>query len=149
MNKYLVLPILVALASCDKDDESTSSKPLEINGTYKIHHYEYKSKNYNVVGCDVGDKILINADKTGVFENSELNDATQACYLLESLAGNWEIKSQEGVLNLKYNKNGVQQTRTFTISGISDTEIRIENSSKNIDGIPGNDDVIEVWTKQF
>ncbi|WP_313215048.1 hypothetical protein [Soonwooa sp.] len=144
---FLSIAIAGLLGSCSSDREPSPSQPVNLNGTFKLSHYEFKSKNFNISGCDINDKIVVNTDKTGVYENSEFNDATQACYNSESLSGIWNLQSQEGLLVLKYLANGVEQSKVFNLISVSDTEIRIESNSKNVDGIPGNDNAIAVWVK--
>lgn len=144
---FLSIAIGSLFVSCSNDREPSPSQPVNLNGTFRLSHYEFKSKNYNVSGCDVNDKIVINTDKTGIYEDSEFNNATQACYNVESLAGSWNLKAQEGLLVLKYLANGVEQTKAFNVNSVSDTEIRIETNSKNVDGVPGNDNAVAVWIK--
>ncbi|WP_312322986.1 lipocalin family protein [Soonwooa sp.] len=149
--KKIILSIIMGsiIISCNNDREPSPSQPVNLKGTFKLSHYEFKSKNYNITGCDINDKIVINSDKTGVYEDSEYNDATQGCYVAENYAGTWNLQSQEGLLILKYKSNGLDQTKSFDLIGISDTEIRLEISSKNIDGNPGNDNAVAVWTKAY
>lgn len=140
--------LLLILSSCNSDDrmENTPSE-LNINGNWKIDHYEIKGKNYQVSGCDVSDQININTDKTGSYIDSEINSATNGCYQSANIAGRWEYKSNSNALEL-LNVNSSSTLKSFQVDAISNSEIRIVNPSKTISGVPATEQVVEVWVKR-
>ena len=140
--------LLIILSSCNSQDrmEGTPSE-LNITGNWKIDHYEVKGKNYQVSGCDVNDQININLDKTGSYIDSELNQTTNGCVNNLNIAGKWEYKSINNVLELT-NINNSSIMKSFQIDAISNSEIRIVNPSKTISGVPATEQVVEVWVKR-
>lgn len=141
---YFSIILLLAVFSCRENDSHTSNGDSNIklnNTSWKINHYEYKSKNYAVDGCDVNDKISFNSDMSGSYQNSE-KGADNNCYFATDLAGSWNLDSTGSNLKLNYNN----QVKTFVLDGITNDQIRIINT-KNINGV-GVVEVIEVWVKR-
>lgn len=149
--KFFVLSFISSLCllitSCSSDRIDDTPSELSITGNWKIDHYEIKGKNYSASGCDINDRINVNNDKTGVYIDSEMNTATNGCYDLVNIAGNWTLKSANTKLELKYIQNNVALTKIFEIDAISNNEMRLLNPSKVISGVPSTGEVIEVWTK--
>lgn len=140
---YLLIPV-VALFSC-KDDRVEDTKPTDISGNWKISHYEYRGKSYDVSGCDTDDRIVIQKDFQGSYKNSEL--VSNVCDYTENISGNWDFKYLESKLILKYQENNIEKSKTINLEEYSDTYLKINVKDKNIDGVAGNDDAIEVWIK--
>lgn len=147
-NSYLIF-LLLLFSSCTTDDRKDEPATSEVNltGTWKLDHYEVRGKIYQISQCDGSDLININVDKTGSYVDSELNSSSNTCNNIYNLAGQWNYISEERSLRLVYNENNIKKIKTFQIETASNTEIRILNSSKVIQGSPSSNEVLEIWRK--
>lgn len=149
MRFFLSLFIVFAVASCSNDDsrENTIIDTPDINGNWKPVRYEYKGKTYLLDECDKKGQILVNTDFSGVFERYGIS-ASGGCNLYDSFSGTWNYNNMDNSLVLTYNENGSSKTLKKQVQNISNTELSITDSSKNLDNIPGNDEAILVFAKQ-
>lgn len=145
---YLVCVLLLVSACKDNDRENEVSQPINLVGTWKIDHYEFKGKKYDVTSCDKEDAIVIQASNAGSYKKSEWSSSINACDYIENYVGTWFFAPLESKLVLTYKENTVDKTKTINLSEYSSQQLKIDNNTKNIDGIPGNDAAVEVWVKQ-
>ena len=141
----LFLIPIVLLFSCKDDNDVQDTKPVNISGNWKISHYEYRGKDYQVAGCDLDDRIIIGENLQGSYKNSEL--ISNVCDYSENISGNWDFNYLESKLTLKYQENNVINKKVINLSEYSDSKLKIAVNDKNIDGVAGNDDAIQVWIK--
>lgn len=140
---FLLIPVVI-LFSC-KEDEVEDTKPSDISGNWKISHYEFRGKNYDVSGCDTDDRIVIQKDFKGSYRNSNL--IANVCDYAENISGKWDFNYLESKLVLKYEDNNIEKSKTINLDEYSSAFLKINVKDKNIDGVAGNDDAIEVWIK--
>lgn len=140
---------MLFLSSCSTDDRSDEmpSAKLDLQGVWKIDHYEVRAKNFTISDCDVTDQISINSDNRGSYLDSELNNSTNLCNTISNIAGQWNYDVRNNTLVLDYKESDIPKTKVFQIDAISKSEMRILNPSKIISGAPHSNEVIEVWTK--
>lgn len=141
--------VLLSLSACkDNNGEDEVSQPISLVGTWKIDHYEFKGKTYNVTSCDKDDVIVIQAINAGSYKNSEWSPSINACDYVENYVGTWLFIPLESKLVLNYRENMIDKTKTINLTEYSSKQLKIDNNTKNIDGIPGNDAAVEVWVRQ-
>lgn len=145
MKKIVFLLLTTSLAFSCKDDMVDDTQPTDISGNWKISHYSFRGKDYDVKGCDLDDRIVIQRDMQGSYKNSGL--IANVCDYLENISGAWNFDFLAGKLTLKYKENNIEKSKTINLSEYSDSILKIQVTDKNIDGIEGNDDAIEVWVK--
>jgi hypothetical protein len=149
--KFFITMIAITsmIISCsDNDDrEDTIIKTPKINGTWKPVRYEFKGKTYPVTQCEAKGQILINDNLSGVYE--KYTSVTSGnCNMSDSFSGNWTFDAISKALTLTYTENGLMKTLTKDLEDFSDTELKIGDSSKDLDNTPGNDEAILVFTRQ-
>jgi hypothetical protein len=150
MRLFINLFVLITVvASCSNDDnrEDTVIETPNINGVWKPARYEYKGKTYVVSDCEKKGQILIGANFTGVYERYGENTSGN-CNLYDSFSGNWSYDTMNKVLTLSYNENGTVKTLKKQIDDFSSTELKITDTSKDLDNVPGNDEASLIFTKQ-
>lgn len=149
--KFLIgLIAIMGIVSCSSDDDRNNSmtEEVSINGTWKPSRYEFKGKSYPVSTCEKKGQILINTDFSGVYERYEAGVGSEECIKPESYSGKWTYDKMYGKLILTYTEAGVSKTSQKTVEDFSATELKIADGSKNVDGIPGNDDAVLVYIKE-
>lgn len=149
MRFFVALIAMMSIVSCsDNDDrENTIIKTPKINGTWKPVRYEFKGKTYPVTQCENKGHILINDNLSGVYERySSLTSGS--CSMIDAFSGNWTFDTMNKTLTLTYTENGLTKTLVKDLEDFSDTELRIRDSSKDLDNNPGNDEASLVFTKQ-
>ncbi len=149
MKKIITLALLAfVFINCkDKDRGEETTPKADVTGNWKISHYIFKGKEYAVTGCDLEDRIVIGKDYQGSYKNSEYSTGINACDFLENLSGAWTFNQLDSNLVLKYVDGATVKTKTINLSEFSDINLKIESTTKNIDGQPGLDNAIEVWAK--
>lgn len=149
--KFLIgLIAIMGIISCSSDDNRSNSitEEVGINGTWKPSRYEFKGKSYPVSTCEKNGQILINTDFSGVYERYEAGAGSGECIKPESYSGKWAYDKMYGKLTLTYTEAGVSKILQKTVEDFSATELKIADGSKNVDGIPGNDDAVLVYIKE-
>jgi len=149
--KFLIgLIAIMGVVSCSSDDDRSNSRAEEvnINGTWKPSRYEFKGKSYPVSTCEKKGQILINTDFSGVYERYEAGAGSGECIKPESYSGKWAYDKMYGKLTLAYTEAEVSKNLQKTVEDFSATELKIADNSKNIDGIPGNDEAVLVFRKE-
>lgn len=145
MKKIVFLLFAAVLSFSCKDDTVEDTKPVDISGNWKISHYEFRGKNYDVKGCDTDDRIIIQKDLQGSYKNSGI--INNVCDYIENISGTWNFDYLAGKLTLKYQDNNTEKSKIINLNEYSNTNLKIQVNDKNIDGVEGNDDAIEVWLK--
>lgn len=142
--------LMTALISCSNDDsrEDTVIETPNINGVWKPSRYEYKGKTYPLSECEKKGQILVNTNFSGVYERYGASTSGTDCSLYDSFSGNWTYDKMDKVLRLTYNESGTVKTLKKQIEDFSSTELKITDSSKDLDNVPGNDEASLVFTKQ-
>ena len=149
MRLFISLFILMTMVvSCSNDDsrEDTIIKTPDITGTWKPERYEYKGKTYLLTDCEKKGQILVNTNLAGVYER--YGDNTGNCNLYDSFSGNWTYDNMTKVLTLTYNENGTVKMLKKEVEDFSSLELKITDSSKDLDDVPGNDEASLVFIKQ-
>jgi hypothetical protein len=149
--KFLIgLIAIMGIVSCSSDDDRSSSIPDEvsISGTWRPSRYEFKGKSYPVSTCEKKGQILVNPDLSGVYERYETDAGSGNCIKPESYTGKWTYDRMYGKLTLTYTEATATKTLQKNVEDFSTTELRISDASKNVDGIPGNDDAVLVYLKE-
>lgn len=138
--------------SCSNDNsrEDTIVTIPDINGVWKPLRYEFKGKTYPLNDCEKKGQILINANLSGVYERFGISDSDSDsdCNLYDSFSGNWNYDNINKVLTLTYNENGIAKTLKKQIEDFSSTELKITDSSKDLDNVAGNDEASLIYIKQ-
>lgn len=141
--------IMTIVFSCSNDDnrEDTILETPDINGVWKPTRYEYKGKTYPLTDCEKKGQILVNTNFAGIYERYGENTSGN-CNLFDSFSGNWTYDKMNKILTLTYNENGTAKTLKKQIEDFSSTELKITDTSKDLDNVPGNDEASLVFTKQ-
>ncbi len=149
MRLFISLLILITVISCSNDEtmENTVIEKPDINGTWKPVRYEYKGKTYLLTDCEKKGQILVNTNFAGVYERYGENTSGD-CKLYDSFSGNWTYDNMSKILTLSYNENGNVKTLKKEVQDFSPTELKITDTSKDLDNIPGNDEASLVFIKQ-
>ena len=147
MKKILFLIITTTIILSCKEDRIEDTKPADITGNWKISHYEFRGKDYAVKGCDAEDRIIIQKNLQGSYKNSAL--VGSICDYIENLSGIYNVQYQDRKLVLKYQENNIEKSKTINLAEYSDTSLKISVKDKNIDGVDGADDALEVWVKDL
>jgi hypothetical protein len=140
---------MIMIVSCSNDDarEDTFIETPNINGTWKPVRYEYKGKTYLLTDCEKKSQILVNTNFSGIYERYSEN-TSGSCNLFDSFSGSWTYDNMNKVLTLTYNENGVVKTLKKQVEDFSSTELKITDSSKDLDNVPGNDEASLIFIKQ-
>ncbi|HCN51411.1 MAG TPA: hypothetical protein DIT10_20380 [Chryseobacterium sp.] len=149
--KFLIgLIAIMGIVSCSSDDDRSNPTQDEvgINGTWKPSRYEFKGKSYPVSTCEKKGQILINTDFSGVYERYDTDAGTGNCIKPEAYLGKWTYDRMYGKLTLTYTESGISKTSQKNVEDYSTTELKIADATKNVDGIPGNDDAVLVYIKE-
>lgn len=139
----------VAVSCSGNDDvENTVIQKPNLTGTWKPQRYEYKGKTYPLSQCEKQGQILINVNLSGVYEKYGAASSGENCNLLDSFLGVWSYDEFTKDLVLTYNESGAVKTLKKEIVDFSENELKITDTSKNLDNIPGNDEASLVFVKQ-
>ncbi|MFC3159369.1 Lipocalin-like domain-containing protein [Chryseobacterium arachidis] len=151
MRLFINLFILMAtVISCSNDDnrEDTIIETPNLNGTWKPVRYEYKGKTYPLSECEKKGQILVNTNSSGVYERYGASSSGTDCNLYDSFSGSWNYDAMNRTLTLSYNENGTPKTLQKQIEDFSSTELKVTDTSKDLDNVPGNDEASLVFAKQ-
>jgi hypothetical protein len=151
MKNLISLFILIFIVtSCSNDDNRGDSviESPNVVGTWKPVRYEYKGKVYILNECEKKGQIHINSNFSGVYERYGIASSGTDCNLYDSFSGNWSYDNMNKILALTYTENGTVKTLKKVIENFSDTELKITDSSKDLDNIPGNDEAALVFIRQ-
>ncbi|RNA63418.1 hypothetical protein D1631_16580 [Chryseobacterium nematophagum] len=150
--KFLMnlIVVMMLVSSCSNDDsrQDTAFEIPNINGTWKPSRYEYKGKVYSLSECEKNGLLLVNTDFSGVYEKFGVSPIDNNCNKFISFAGKWSYDAMNRVLTLTYKESGDTKTLTKEVEDFSDVELKILDNSKDLDGIPGNDEATLIFTKQ-
>ncbi|NIF03997.1 lipocalin family protein [Chryseobacterium sp. Tr-659] len=147
--KYLIgIALLMGIISCsNNDDNPVVVDNASINGAWRPFKYEFRGKSIVLNDCEDKGTLLINADFSGAYDRYE-TAASGNCNLSDSFVGKWNYDNLYNVLTLTYTEDGATKTMKKEVQSYSNTELRIHDSSKNLDNVPGNDDAILVFRKE-
>lgn len=139
----------MGFVSCSNDDDhhQAVANDVSINGTWKPFKYEFRGKNIVLNDCEDKGVIMINADFSGAYDRYE-SGVSGNCNLSDSFVGKWAFDSLYNTLTITYNDAGVTKTMKKQVQSYSDTELRINDNSKNLDNTPGNDEAVLVFGKE-
>ena len=138
----------MSIASCSSDDDrAVVNENVNINGTWKPYKYEFKGKDIMLNDCEKKGTIFINPDFSGSYERYDVASSGN-CNLFDSFGGKWTFDKMYQTLTLTYTESGVSKTLKKEIDSYSSTELRINDSSKNLDATPGNDEAVLVFRKE-
>lgn len=138
--------ILLFTVSCSSDDrENAATQEQIIIGNWKPYAYEYKGKIYIVDECEKRGQLLINNDMSGVYE--KYIKSSENCTNTASFNGQWIYDKNTLILTLTYKENGMTKTLVKQVEDFSDSELRIIDTSVDLDNNPGNDQAILTFTK--
>lgn len=144
MKKGFVFSLFIFffLSSCNRD-ESPKTTPNTMNyvGVWKPSHYELKGKTYSLTDCQKKGVINIQTTMAGSYESYETISSN--CSNVESFAGTWQTSSSE--LKLNYSEAGVTHTKILNVNTLSTSQLKVDDNTHNIDGIPGNDEAVIVY----
>lgn len=149
MKYFIGILLLMGFVSCsnDDDDHQAVANDVSINGTWKPFKYEFRGKNIVLNDCEDKGVIMINADFSGAYDRYE-SGVSGNCNLSDSFVGKWAFDSLYNTLTITYNDAGVTKTMKKQVQSYSDTELRINDNSKNLDNTPGNDEAVLVFGKE-
>jgi hypothetical protein len=151
MKNLISLFILIFItASCSNDEsrENTVIETPNVVGTWKPVRYEYKGKVYILDECEKKGQININDNFSGVYERYGIASSGTDCNLYDSFSGNWGYDNINKTLTLTYTENGIVKTLKKIVESFSNTELKIVDSSKDLDNIPGNDEAALIFIRQ-
>jgi hypothetical protein len=151
MKNLISLCILIFIVTSCSNDDSRGDSVIEspnVVGTWKPVRYEYKGKVYILNECEKKGQIHINSNFSGVYERYGIASSGTDCNLYDSFSGNWSYDNMNKILALTYTENGTVKTLKKVIENFSDTELKITDSSKDLDNIPGNDEAALVFIRQ-
>ncbi|MCP1301020.1 lipocalin family protein [Chryseobacterium sp. S0630] len=149
MKYFIGILLLMGFVSCsnDDDDHQAVANDVSINGIWKPFKYEFRGKNIVLNDCEDKGVIMINADFSGAYDRYE-SGVSGNCNLSDSFVGKWAFDSLYNTLTITYNDAGVTKTMKKQVQSYSDTELRINDNSKNLDNTPGNDEAVLVFGKE-
>lgn len=148
MRLFIGILLLMSIASCSSDDDRTVvNENVSINGAWKPYKYEFKGKEIMLSDCEKKGIIFINPDFSGSYERYDASSSGN-CNLFDSFGGKWTFDKMYQTLTLTYTESGVSKTLKKEIDSYSSTELRINDSSKNLDTTPGNDEAVLVFRKE-
>jgi len=151
MKNLISLFILIFIVTSCSNDDSRGDSVIEtpnVIGTWKPVRYEYKGKGYILNECEKKGQIHINNNFSGVYERYGIASSGTDCNLYDSFSGSWSYDNMNKILTLTYTENGTVKTLKKVIENFSDTELKITDSSKDLDNIPGNDEAALVFIRQ-
>lgn len=144
--KLSFIIILLFVLSCSSDDrENSNDQEQSITGNWSPYSYEYKGKIYVVDECEKKGQLLINNDMSGIYEKHI--KSSENCTNVASFNGQWAFDRNTLILTLTYKENGITKTLIKQVENFSDSELRIIDTSVDLDNIPGNDEAILKFTK--
>ncbi|MCW3160139.1 lipocalin-like domain-containing protein [Chryseobacterium oryctis] len=144
---FIVLVLTFSSCSNDGNTQDTIIETPNISGSWKPSRYEFKGKSYAVSDCEKKGQLLVNTDFTGVYERYGIG-IDNNCNKFDSFSGKWDYDKMGKILTLTYMENGINKTLTKEIVDFSSIELKILDSSKDLDGIPGNDEATLVFIQQ-
>ncbi|SEH27750.1 Lipocalin-like domain-containing protein [Chryseobacterium culicis] len=148
MKYFIGILLLMGIVSCSNDeDNKVVVNEVGINGTWKPFKYEFRGKNIALNDCEDKGVIMINADFSGAYDRYE-KGVSGNCNLSDSFVGKWTYDSLYNTLTITYTDAGVTKTLKKEVQSFSDTELRINDNSKDLDNTPGNDQAILVFRKE-
>lgn len=139
---FLILIFSVLALSCSSEDSNPAVVTTNYQGTFKAVSFEYRGKTISVSDCQGNSKIIINEDKSGVYESYEYNSTIGSCAATESLTGTWQVTNNKLVLSKNH-----QLVKSLDLESISSTEIKVIDNSHNVDALPGNDEAVLSFVK--
>lgn len=145
---FLVLAGMAVSCSDSGERENTVIPAPDLNGIWKPVRYEYKGKTYLLTDCEKKGQISVNSDFSGVYERYGSTGPSSNCTLYDSFAGKWSYDKVTKILTLTYQENGISKTLKIEIQDFSSVELKITDTSQNLDTVPGNDEASLVFTKQ-
>ncbi|ANF51285.1 hypothetical protein A0O34_12515 [Chryseobacterium glaciei] len=145
MKYIIVIFLLLGMVSCSTDEPNVIVENTSINGNWKPYKYIFRGKDIMLNECESKGQLLINTDFSGVYERYGLSDSGN-CNTLDSFEGNWKYDNLNTLI-LTYIESGATKTLTKKVNSYSDIELRINDNSKNLDNVPGNDEGILVYRK--
>ncbi|MDR6369564.1 hypothetical protein J2795_000199 [Chryseobacterium bernardetii] len=148
MKYFIGILLLMGVASCSNDDDNNVvTNDASINGTWRPFKYEFRGKNITLNDCEDKGVIMINADFSGAYDRYE-SSASGNCNLSDSFVGKWTYDKLYNTLTITYTDAGVTKTMKKQVQSYSDSELRINDNSKNLDNTPGNDEAVLVFRKE-
>ena len=148
MKYFIGILLLMGVASCSNDDDNNVvTNDASINGTWRPFKYEFRGKNITLNDCEDKGVIMINADFSGAYDRYE-SSASGNCNLSDSFVGKWTYDKLYNTLTITYTDAGVTKTMKKQVQSYSDSELRINDNSKNLDNTPGNDEATLVFRKE-
>ncbi|WP_318846511.1 lipocalin family protein [Chryseobacterium sp. JV558] len=149
MRFFIGTLLLMSIASCSNDDDrAVVNEDVSINGSWKPYKYEFKGKDIMLTDCEKKGIIFINPDFSGSYERYDVSSSSGNCNLFDSFGGKWTFDKMYQTLTLTYTEAGVTKTLKKEIDSYSNTELKINDNSKNLDNTPGNDEGVLVFRKE-
>lgn len=148
MKYFIGILLFMGIVSCSSDDDNNVvANEVSINGTWKPFKYEFRGKTITLNDCEDKGVIMINADFSGAYDRYEAG-VSGSCNLSDSFVGKWAYDKLYNTLTITYTEAGVTKTLKKEVQSYSDTELRINDNSKNLDNTPGNDEAVLVFRKE-
>lgn len=139
----------MGIVSCSSDDNNNVvEENISINGSWKPYKYEFRGKTIMVGDCQQQGQISINADLSGVYERYDISESSGGCNKFDSFVGKWNYDKLYNTLTITYTEADIVKTLKKQVESYSTTELRISDSSKNLDNAPGNDTATLVYRKE-
>ncbi|QBJ86669.1 hypothetical protein DDI74_10525 [Chryseobacterium gleum] len=149
MRSFIGIVLLMSIASCSSDDDhAVVNENVNISGNWKPYKYEFRGKEVMLSDCEKKGVIFINPDFSGSYERYDVSSSSGSCNLFDSFGGKWVFDKMYQTLTLTYTESGVSKTMKKEVDSYSSTELRINDNSKNLDNMPGNDDAVLVYIKE-
>ncbi|WP_250253875.1 lipocalin family protein [Chryseobacterium sp. Marseille-Q3244] len=146
MKNFIRILLLVGMVSCSSNDDTpTVVDNTNITGSWKPSNYEFRGKPIALNDCEGKGQLVINADYSGNYGRYEM--ASDNCNLVDSYSGKWSYDKLYNVLILTYTEGTETKTLRKEVESYSETELRIRDNNKNLDGVPGNDTGTLVFRK--
>lgn len=147
MKFFIGIFLFMTVISCSSNDDNDNNavESVSINGNWKPYKYEFRGKSIILNDCEKKGEISINPDFSGTYERYELS-ASGDCNHIDSFGGKWSYDNSS--LTITYNEAGTVKTLKKAVQSFTDVELRILDSSKDLDDTPGNDQAILVFAKQ-
>lgn len=147
MKNIFYTVLILFFISCRDEPNHQNTTALEdynkqIQGTWTPSYYEYKGKIYPVNDCQKSGRILVSSDMSGTYEVYDMNGS---CQNLNNYIGIWSYGTNG--LSITYTENGVSKIKNLPFNTISDSELKLYDNSKNLDGLGGLDEAILVYIK--
>jgi len=150
MKYFIGIVFLMMAVGCTSDDDTpVTDDNVSINGTWRPYKYEFRGKNIMLNDCEDKGVLSINTDFSGFYDRYEKSETTGECIATDSYAGKWNYDKLYSNLTLTYNESGENKIIKKQIQGFSDAELRIQDNSKNLDNVPGNDEAVLVFKREL